>query len=219
MFTVTLYCYKIFSDPSPEWISSNASLPSTSGTLVRPEEVGIVMVVMLIWLWACVLFYIRYSGQYSLQVHVIIPTRWSKFSRLESYPPYYAQTVPEEGQSLQESRWTCRVLKWLHQHYPSQAGPVHDRGKASLQLKWNTIQQFPRLGTNLSCKTVQWISKTKSVLSQHESKSIFLQKTIHLPHLPPPFPLLGDGAATAVPQVQLHVQAGNTFTLAGDGGV
>ena len=41
--------------------SSNTSLPSTSGTMVRPKEVCVMMVVMFIWLWACVLFYIRYS--------------------------------------------------------------------------------------------------------------------------------------------------------------
>ena len=41
--------------------SSNTSLPSTSGTMVRPKEVCVMTVVMFIWLWACVLFYIRYS--------------------------------------------------------------------------------------------------------------------------------------------------------------
>ena len=39
---------------------SNCSFSQTcSTTIVRPEEVVIVMVVMCIWVWSCVLFYVR----------------------------------------------------------------------------------------------------------------------------------------------------------------
>ena len=32
---------------------------STGASLVRPEEAGIMLVVFCIWIWSCVLFYIR----------------------------------------------------------------------------------------------------------------------------------------------------------------
>ena len=34
---------------------------SPSDSLVKPEEVGILLVVLAIWVWACVLFYIRWG--------------------------------------------------------------------------------------------------------------------------------------------------------------
>ena len=39
---------------------SSTEVPS-DGPLVRSEEIGIVIVVMMIWLWSCVLAYIRYD--------------------------------------------------------------------------------------------------------------------------------------------------------------
>ena len=34
-------------------------------TIVQPEELGIVMVVMCFWIWSCVLFYVRYEIPFS----------------------------------------------------------------------------------------------------------------------------------------------------------
>ena len=43
--------------------SQSEILPNVSnnGSLVRPEEAGIMLVVFCIWIWSCVLFYIRSS--------------------------------------------------------------------------------------------------------------------------------------------------------------
>ena len=67
---------------------------SPSDSLVKPEEVGIILVVLAIWVWACLLFYIRWvTAIVWLWFKHPFYSRCSKFSRLEPYNPYYATRV------------------------------------------------------------------------------------------------------------------------------
>jgi len=90
-------------EPGPRRNLSEAELVSTSGTLVRPEEAGILLVVLAIWLGAILLFY----------------SRWKKFSGVEPFTPYY---VAEAAQAELEPRKLSGMELYLPEvHRPSLA--------------------------------------------------------------------------------------------------
>ena len=70
---------------------------SISGTMVRTKEVWVLMVVMMIWLWSCCLFYKRYRIVWFI-LSIALLSRWSKFSRLETFPTYFPQATSDEEQ-------------------------------------------------------------------------------------------------------------------------
>ena len=82
--------------------SSNRQPETRSETLIRPEEVAILLVVFGIWLYACGLFYARYSLVYCSFI-AIICCRWKKFSKLETCNLYKAPLMPESQLNVQNS--------------------------------------------------------------------------------------------------------------------
>ena len=82
--------------------SSNRQPDARSETLIRPEEVAILLVVFGIWLYACGLFYTRYSIVCCSFI-IRICFRWKKFSRLDTCNLYKAPPVPESRLNVQNS--------------------------------------------------------------------------------------------------------------------
>ena len=82
---------------------------------VTAEEVCIVLIVFSLWVWACALFYIRFSDPYYLLFDIFYPhlTRWQKISRLETCNDYRPEpellptaVTPEAGQAEAAERLT-----------------------------------------------------------------------------------------------------------------
>ena len=82
--------------------SSNRQPDARSETLIRPEEVAILLVVFGIWLYACGLFYARYTLVYCSFI-ILICCRWTKLSRLETWNLYKAPTLPDSQVNVQNS--------------------------------------------------------------------------------------------------------------------
>ena len=79
---------------------------------MRPEEAGILLVVLAIWLGAILLFYSRFL---LLSLWRLFPHhRWKKFSGVEPFTPYYVEQVERVEKVEREEEVERRVSREVY---------------------------------------------------------------------------------------------------------